>query len=274
MYSILCSELPILIYEREINPEKKNTFSLSGLNNNHEKYIAKYRCQRCLAKTLITIDLSIGIIETMHMPPCDILSFSFFSFRRKHQRNGYQEQMRSRKLKTRRSRSPNCIYALDHGRRRNDIKTPAALRRGRCIICRRVVKRFQLVSPCRSSSAPTHVYTDKRGGELTATQLNRAAQFFLIIRKSSLIHPGYIFSPGRQAVSTCKFERSSMFLAKVSKARKLRQKFNANFTRFIDISLMLNKNMMTPFFMLSNIVKLSSVKETISLILIERERER
>lgn len=52
-----------------------------------------------------------------------------------------------RKVETRRrsSMSPNCIYGLDRGRRRNDIKTPVALRRGRCIICRRVVKRFQLV---------------------------------------------------------------------------------------------------------------------------------
>lgn len=139
--------------------------------------------------------------------------------------------MNSGKVETRRrSESPNCIYGLDRGRRRNDIKTPVALRRGRCIICRRVVKRFQLVSPCRSSSAPTHVYTDERGGEPTTTQLNRAVQFFLIIRKSSLIHPGYIFPPRRQPVSTSaslsvRIRFSQKFCEDgISKSRK----FNAN----------------------------------------------
>lgn len=109
------------------------------------------------------------------------------------------------KVETRRrsSDSPNCIYGLDHGRRRNDIKAPVALRRSRCIICWRVVKRFQLVFPCRSSSSPT------RAREPTAIQLNRAVQFFLIIRKSSLIHPGYLptRSPSLFTFTTTSFDR-------------------------------------------------------------------
>lgn len=87
---------------------------------------------------------------------------------------GGEIDTRKVEIRRRSSGSPNCIYGLDRGRRRNDIKTPVALRRGRCIICRRVVKRFQLVFPYRSSSAPTRA----RGGNPPPPSLIARSSFF------------------------------------------------------------------------------------------------
>jgi len=74
-----------------------------------------------------------------------------------------------------------------------------ALRRGRCIICRRVVKRFQLVFSRAGPPPQPHERKtrereiDRQRKREAHPKLNRAVQFFLIIRKSSLIHPGYIY---------------------------------------------------------------------------------
>lgn len=92
----------------------------------------------------------------------------------------------------RESKRRNCSMADERRIRRNGIKTAwrGQFPRGWCIICRRVVRRFQLVFHAALLAHRLHEY----GGE-TSAALNRTVQFFLIIRKSSLMRPYYLLPP-------------------------------------------------------------------------------